>query len=295
VLRIARGDAVLGLLAVDRLAFPAYRERYLSLALSTVGVCALAIENARNRHRLVEAEKMASLGVMVAGVAHEVNTPVGVAMIAVSTLQDRTATLAERFAQRSMTHADLSRYLDDADQSAALVRSSLDRIARLTKAFRQVAIDGEAPQRQPMRVRRCIDEVVQAYAEQLARSRVRVELECDDALEVESYPDDWSTILSNLVSNSLRHGFKGRDSGRIDVRAGVRGETLVVEYEDDGVGIAPQARARIFDPFFTTDMQNGTGLGMHLVYNLVVHRMRGRIDCVARPGGGARFVIEVPR
>ena len=81
----------------------------------------------------------------------------------------------------------------------------------------------------------------------------------------------------------------------VELRAGLRGGALVIEYEDDGVGLSPEAQARIFDPFFTTDMRNGTGLGMHLVYNLVAHRLRGHIACGARPGGGARFVIEVPR
>ncbi|MFO1200044.1 MAG: ATP-binding protein [Burkholderiaceae bacterium] len=294
VVRIARGDDLFGVIAADRLAFPAFRERYLNLALSTVGVCALAIENARTRRRLVEAEKMASLGIMVAGVAHEVNTPVGVAMIAVSTMQDRAAQIARLFELRTLTQPDLARFLDDAKQAGALVRSSLERIGRLTQAFRQVAIDGTPPRREAMRVRGAIDEAVAGFADRLAAAGVRVRVECDEALAIDSYPGDWATILANLLSNSLRHGFRGRAAGAIDVRAGLRGGLLVVEYEDDGAGFAHDALARIFDPFFTTDMQSGTGLGMHLVYNLVTQRLRGHIAAESRAGGGARFVIEVP-
>lgn len=157
-----------------------------------------------------------------------------------------------------------------------------------------MAIDGTPPRREAMRVRGAIDEAVAGFADRLAAAGVRVRVECDEALAIDSYPGDWATILANLLSNSLRHGFRGRAAGAIDVRAGLRGGLLVVEYEDDGAGFAHDALARIFDPFFTTDMQSGTGLGMHLVYNLVTQRLRGHIAAESRAGGGARFVIEVP-
>ena len=158
LLRIASGDKTLGLIAVDGLAFPEFRERYLNLAIAISGVCALAIDNARTRKRLAETEKMASLGILVAGVAHEINTPVGVGLAASSTLQEQSEGLAQRFAERRMTQSDLQTYLAAAREEAALIRSNLERIGRLTDAFRQVAVEGKLPDRKRFRLKAAIED-----------------------------------------------------------------------------------------------------------------------------------------
>jgi signal transduction histidine kinase len=113
-------------------------------------------------------------------------------------------------------------------------------------------------------------------------------------LEIESYADDWHTIFLNLISNSLRHGFKGRAGGLIRIHIAVQSNRLKLDYSDDGNGIAPEVLARIFDPFFTTDLQQGMGLGMHLVYNLITHRLGGSIDCDSQSGLGVSFHITIP-
>jgi signal transduction histidine kinase len=294
LLRIARGEQVLGLVAVDRLAFPEYRERYLNLALAMSGVCALAIENARTRKRLMEAEKMASLGVMVAGVAHEINTPVGVGLAASSVLQEQSRRLAQRFAERSMTQSDLQGFLDSAQAEAGLIRSNLERIGQMVDAFRQVAIEGKPLSRRPFRLRACLDDVIASLGERLPAERVVVHILCDPDLEIESFPGDWASIFTNLITNSLRHGFKGREGGKIEIAVTKSAGQLVVDYADDGVGLSDEAQAHIFDPFFTTDLQHGMGLGMNLVYNLVSHRLDGSIACDSTPGQGAHFHLEMP-
>jgi signal transduction histidine kinase len=294
LLRIASGDKVLGLIAVDGLAFPEFRERYLNLALMITGVCALAIENARTRKRLAETEKMASLGILVAGVAHEINTPVGVGLAAASTLQEQSENLAQRFADRRMTQTDLQAYLAAAREEAALIRSNLERIGRLTDAFRQVAVEGKLPDRTRFRFRAAIEDVVASLGARMASDRVELRLNCDDALEIDSVPGDWSSIFTNLFINSLQHGFRGRDHGRIEVDVVLREGRLTVDYSDNGIGMVPETRKRVFDPFFTTDLQHGMGLGMHIVYNLVTQRFGGEIACDSEPGTGAHFHIEVP-
>ena len=128
----------------------------------------------------------------------------------------------------------------------------------------------------------------------LAVRNIEVALDCDEDLEIESIAADWTSILSNLVYNSLQHGFRNRDRGRIAIDVAATATMLRIDYSDDGRGMTATARARIFDPFFTTDMQNGMGLGMHLVYNLVTHRFGGSIACVSEPDKGAQFHIEVP-
>jgi signal transduction histidine kinase len=294
MLRIAHGERCLGLIAVDGFAFPEHRERYLNLALAISGVCALAIDNARTHKRLVEAERMASLAVLVAGVAHEINTPVGVGLAAASILEKQSASIALRFSERHMTQSDLSSYLSAAQEEAGLIRSNLERIGTLIDAFRQVAVQGRLPEKRRFRVGAMFRDILATQGEQLAARNVEVALDCDDSLEIESVAADWASILSNLVANSLQHGFRNRDRGRIAIDVAATATQLRIDYADDGGGMKATARARIFDPFFTTDMQNGMGLGMHLVYNLVTHRFGGSITCTSEPDKGAQFHIEVP-
>jgi signal transduction histidine kinase len=294
LLRISSGDRLLGLIAVDGLAFPDFREHYLNLALAISGVCALAIESARTRKRLAEAEKMASLGILVAGVAHEINTPVGVGLAASSTLQEQSEDLSQRFAERRMTQSDLQAYLAAAREEAALIRSNLERIGRLTDAFRQVAVEGKVPERTRFRFRTAIEDVAASLGARMADGRIELKLDCDNALEIDSIPVDWASIFSNLFTNSLHHGFRGRARGRIEIAVARLGERLTVDYSDDGMGMTAETRRRVFDPFFTTDLQHGMGLGMHIVYNLVTQRFGGEIACDSETGTGAHFHIEVP-
>ncbi len=296
LLRINHGEETLGLIAVDRLAFPAYRERYLNLALAVTGVCGLAIANARNRKRLLEAEKMASLDFLVAGVAHEINTPLGVSLAAASTLQDRSSQLAEQFAAHRMTQSELSQYLDVASASTGLICQNLGRIGHLIEVFHQVAVEGKAQEKRAIRLRNCLNEVILSFGERLNAERISIQIECATDLEIDSVMGDWASIFTNLIGDSLKHGFKGRSCGVIDISMlrDTQRMRLMLDYRDDGVGLAPQTLARMFDPFNTTDLQHGMGLGMHLVYNIVTRRMDGMIQCHSTAGNGVHFHIEVP-
>jgi len=296
LLRIGRGDQVLGLIAIDRLTFPSYRERYLNMALAVTGVCGLAIENARNRKKLLEAEKMASLAILVAGVAHEINTPLGIGLVAASSMQKQARELAQNFAARSMSQSDLQHYLELAESSTNLICRNLERIGNLTDTFRQVAVDGKPLEKSSFLLKDCLDDVIRSMGDRLPKERIEMRITCDPELEIESVPSDWASIFVNLIGNSLKHGFKGRERGSIDIRIELEssGKGLRVVYHDDGVGLAPETLARIFDPFFTTDLQHGMGLGMHLVYNLITHRLGGSIQCESQPGQGVRFHIDVP-
>lgn len=292
LLRIGHGDEPLACVAVDGLSFPEHRERYLNMALAITGICGLAIENTRNRRKLMEAEKLSSLGIMVAGVAHEINTPLGICLLAASDLAERTRRTADGFARRSMTQSDLESYLQGAGEATALLAANLDRIGHLVGAFRQVAMDGKPPDKRRFRLADCLDEVVKSLGDRLAR--VRLAVHCAADLEIDSLAGDWASILVNLISNSLRHGFKDGRTGSIRIEVTSGPKTLRLAYQDDGEGMAPEILAQIFTPFFTTDLQRGTGLGLYLVYNLVVHRLGGEIHCDSRPGQGVSFVIEVP-
>ena len=294
LLRINHGDETLGILAIEKLAFPQYLERYLNMALAISGVCGLAIDNARNRKRLIEAEKMASLGMLVAGVAHEINTPLGVGLTAASTLQNHSQSLSEHFAARSMTQSELTHYLETAATTTSLIRQNLERIGHLVDSFRQVALEGRAPDRQTLSLRACLGDVVLSLGDRIQPERIDLQIDCDPALEIESSRTDWASIFINLIGNSLKHGFKDKSHGKIAIRAVRDAKRLTLDYRDDGNGMSLEALNRIFDPIFTTDMQHGMGLGMHLVYNLITQRMGGSIQCESTPGNGVRFHIEIP-
>lgn len=295
LLRIGRAGAVVGKVAVLGLAFPGQRERYVNMALAMTGFCGVVIDNARIRHKLLQAEKMASLSILVAGVAHEIATPLGVDLVAASALQDQTRRLSQRFAERRMTQAELSLYLTQADEAASLIRKNLDRIGTLVDTFRQAATGGPAPQAQAVCLYDCVADVVQSLGQSLLQAGVQVHVECDPALHLQSYGGDWASVFTNLMGNSLKHGFKGLAHGHIHVRIEADAQHLRVHYRDDGHGMPPEVLAKVFEPFFTTDLQRGMGLGMHLVYNLVTQRFGGNIWCESQPDHGVSFFIQVPR
>ena len=294
LLRLEQAGTPMAILVVDQLALPRHRERYLNLALALAGVCALAIDTARTHKRLVEADKMASLGILVAGVAHEIGTPLGICLTAASTLQAQVRQLAEALAGQTMTRSSLTGFLARADTEAALIREHLDRLGRLSASFREAALDGAALGRSRFRLKACFDALLPGLARLPRPADLEILNHCDPGLELDSFEGDWTTIFTNLVTNSLQHGFRGRDHGRIELASAIGQAGLEVDYRDDGVGLTEEARTRIFDPFFTTDLQHGLGLGMNLVFNLVSHRLGGTITCTSRPGEGLKIHIEAP-
>ena len=271
-----------------------YAQAQAELAQTNLKLRASNLQLKETQKKLVEAEKMASLGILVAGVAHEINTPLGVGLLAVGSLHDQSADLAQRFAARTMTQSDLTQFLDMAGTSTDLIRQNLERIGRLIARFRQVAVQGQSSGTSTLHLRACLDDVIRSLGDQLPADRITVHIDCAAELEIESDADDWANIFINLIGNSLQHGFKAQGRGGIDIRVARDAGKLLIDYRDDGAGMGPEALARVFDPFFTTDLQNGMGLGMHLVYNLITHRMGGSIRCESQPGGGVHFRIEIP-
>jgi len=246
---------------------------------------------------LVESEKMASLGGLVAGVAHEINTPVGISVSAASYLQDRTTTVKDSLARGELSQPELASYLDDAAQSARLLLSNANRAAQLVQTFRQVAIDQTSEVRRQFDLRGYIEETLLSLQPKLAGAQVTVNVDCPPGLEMDSYPGPLAQVITNLALNSLQHGFEVGTPGTIRIVAHLSGDDEVVLcYEDDGRGIPEELHERIFEPFFTTRRGfGGTGLGLHLVYNIVTARLNGSIEVRNRAGGGTLFVLRLPR
>jgi signal transduction histidine kinase len=240
---------------------------------------------------------MASLGGLVAGVAHEINTPVGIAVSTASYLQDRTTAVRERLERGTLGDADIRSYLDDAAQSARLLLTNANRAAQLVQSFKQVAVDQTSDDRRYFDLRRYVEETLLSLQPKLKGTQVTVQVDCAPGIEMDSYPGPLALVITNLVLNSLQHAFTPGVPGTIRISARMEGDDeIVLCHEDDGRGIPQHLHDRIFEPFFTTRRGfGGSGLGLHLVYNIVTARLGGSIEVRERAGGGTLFILRLPR
>lgn len=244
---------------------------------------------------LVRAEKMASLGELVAGVSHEINTPVGIGITAVSHQQQITEALRRAFDAGTLTRADFTAYLDDARESLDMIHLNLARAAELVQSFKQVAADRGTWEHRRIALKEYLAEVLVSLRPRFRNTPYTVSLHAEEEISLETYPGAISQIITNLVVNSLVHGFEGRDRGSVYIEVVEIGSHAVLTYSDDGVGIAPDLIDRIYDPFFTTRRnRGGTGLGLNIVYNLVTQTLGGTIHCYSAPGKGTSFIIRIP-
>jgi PAS domain S-box-containing protein len=245
---------------------------------------------------LITSEKMASLGSLVAGIAHELNTPIGNSLLTATALQDIVRDFERKFADGGIKRSLLEAHLADTKQACAIMASSLGRAAELITSFKQVAVDQTCDQRRLFELDGLLRDTLATYAAQLRRANCEVRMEVEPGLRFESYPGSLGQVLSNLINNALLHAFEGRGSGAITIRAQQGGAGLVtLLFADDGVGMSPKTLHQVFDPFFTTKMgQGGSGLGMNIVYNIVTGVLRGTIAIQSEPGQGTVVTLVLP-
>ncbi len=249
----------------------------------------------RTQFQLVAAEKMASLGQLVAGVAHEINTPVGIAVTAASHLEQLTRKGESTFVAGTLTRSDLDQWRAAVKEGTTLILGSLERASRLIGSFKQVAVDQSSEQRRHLNLREFLQEVATALSPSYRRTGHQLEVDCDAGIELETYPGALFQILTNLVGNSLLHGFAERSNGRMRIEARLQGAHLMLRYRDDGCGMTADVAEHAFDPFFTTRRgSGGSGLGLHLVYNLCTQLLGGRIELDTAPGEGVQVVMTLP-
>lgn len=248
------------------------------------------------QRQLVESEKMAALGGLVAGIAHEINTPLGIGVTAASHLEDETRKLMKLVDEGKVSRAALDTYQTDALSSAQLILSNLRRAGQLIKSFKQVAVDQSSEQAREIDLRIYLEEILVSLGPALKKTSHKITVKCPDGLRLLTYPGAISQIVVNLVMNSLIHAFEGVDHGEIRIECEGYDEEWLLLYRDNGVGMREDVRLRVFDPFFTTKRgQGGSGLGLHVVYNLVTQLLHGSLDCVSAPGKGVEFQIQLPR
>jgi signal transduction histidine kinase len=246
---------------------------------------------------LVQAEKMAALGSLVAGVAHEINTPIGTALTSASHLAERTTAHIELFEAGKLKKSDLERYFGLARETCQLMLTNVERAAQLVQSFKQISVDQTSAERRRFDLRVYIDEILVSLRPRLKRTPHRVEVECPADILVDSYPGALSQTLTNLIMNSLTHAFDDGRVGRIAIQVTEPTvDEIEITYTDNGVGIPKPNLSRIFEPFFTTKRgAGGSGLGLHIVFNLVTQTLGGSIRAATGEDGGASFVVRFPK
>lgn len=244
---------------------------------------------------MMQAEKMAALGGLIAGVAHEVNTPVGVGVTAASYLHDSVRVFDERYREGKMRRADLEEFLQVARQSASILEINLSRASELIKSFKQVAVDQTGGEVRDFDLGTYVHEILTSLRPLFKNRAIAVVTDIPSPFPVMLQAGALAQIITNLVTNALLHAFDTDDKGEITVSAS-RSEGLIsMCFSDNGRGMTPEVTAKVFDPFFTTRRgKGGSGLGLHIVYNLVTQALQGDIRCDSREGQGTDFVLTFP-
>ena len=257
-----------------------------------------ALRNLRDTQQsLIEAEKLAALGRLVAGVAHEVNNPVGISLTVASSLERKTAMFATEVARGDVRRSSLNDFLEASRDASSQLVANLNRAAELITSFKQVAADRNYSDQRSFDLGDLTEQVVMSLRPGLRKHNLTLTVDCQPNLTMNSYPGPYGQVLTNLFLNAVAHAFPDGRPGAVDIKVRESGKDNVeIQFSDNGCGMSLDVRRRAFDPFFTTRRdQGGTGLGLHIVYSIVTNRLGGRLDLDSEPGGGTRIQIILPR
>lgn len=253
------------------------------------------LENLRNtQSQLIESEKLSSLGGMVAGVAHEINTPIGLCITTHSFIKDLFKEMKQRFDDGSISKSNFTEFMLNMEESVDILSKNLERAAKLVKSFKHVSEDQAGEAARKFNLDEYLQEILSTLHPKLKMTNHLVNIRCADDIEIQGYPGALSQVITNLVMNSLLHGFENIDQGTITIEVERHNDQIEILYADDGQGLSKEAQVKIFEPFFTTKRgYGGTGLGMHLVYNLVNQALQGTIQ-LQQASQGCAFTITIP-
>lgn len=245
--------------------------------------------------QLVESEKMVALGNLVAGVSHEINTPIGIGVTAASYLDEKSRAFAGLFQESKMKRSDLEDYLKTVRETTGMIQTNLIRASELIRSFKQVAVDRSVETKRKFLIKEYIREVLISLHPNLKKTKLKVVQLGRDGVEVYSDPGAISQIVTNLIMNSIIHAYDADAEGNITINTSSYKNEMTLHYSDDGKGMPKEVLEQIFNPFFTTNRSGGgTGLGMHIVYNLVTQSLGGTIRCESTVGVGTDFIIQIP-
>ena len=247
------------------------------------------------KERLLEAEKMASLGMLSAEVSHEVNTPIGISITSASYLLDLLSNLKEDLNQEKLSKKQIEIFIEKAQQNTQLLSGNLNRASDLITSFKHVAVDQTSDKVRLIVVSKYIDEIIQSLHPKLKKTNHCIKVHCDESIEISSHPGAIAQIIINLIINSISHGFENINSGEIVINISLHQQILHIDYKDNGHGLTEDGIKQLFIPFYTTKGdQGGSGLGTHIIHNLVVDTLNGSIEVNNDGGHGLSYHIEFP-
>ncbi|MFO7869382.1 MAG: tetratricopeptide repeat protein [Bacteroidales bacterium] len=248
----------------------------------------------KTQKQLIESEKMASLGNLVAGISHEINTPVGIGIAASSSLFTQTESLKELFESKKMKQSDLQDYLLSTQEASRLIQSNLVRTGNLVKSFKQISVDEMTDNKRTFIVCDYIKEVITSLSAHMSERDFDLHIECPEKIELESYPAAYARIITNMIKNVMHHAYTEDEKHQVKIHIQKVENELLLDFSDYGKGMPPEVVKKVFNPFFTTNMQTGKGLGMSMVFNAVVKQLHGDISCESEEGKGTTYHIRVP-
>ena len=256
-----------------------------------------ALRNLREtQNSLIEAEKLAALGRLVAGVAHEINNPVGTSVTVASALERKTAAFAAEVAQGNVRRSSLNEFLEISREASSQLVANLNHAAELVQSFKQVATDRSYSNQRIFDLGDLTEQIVKSLRPGLGKQHLTLYVECQPNLTMNSYPGPYGQVLTNLFLNSVAHAFPDGKAGMIEIKVRASGnDNVEILFSDDGCGMSLDVRRRAFDPFFTTRRdQGGTGLGLHIVYSIVTNCLGGRLNLNSEPGKGTMIKLILP-
>ncbi|MFZ6654907.1 GAF domain-containing sensor histidine kinase [Undibacterium sp. TJN19] len=292
-----------GVIAIQSTQKNAFQRVHLDIATMLSAYTAIAIENADTYQQLLKAqqilvsqEKLAALGALVAGVAHELNTPIGNSLLTATTLQEQSAIFLKKLDENSLKRSDLNNFSATINNANDLLVRNLMSASDLVSSFKQVSADQTSQNRRTFNLKQTTMEVVRTLHSLIHKRGHTLDIEIPDDIQMNSYPGPYGQILNNFVNNALLHAFEHRENGKMQLRAHktTDGQVQLV-FSDNGQGIETGDLRRIFDPFFTTKLgHGGSGLGLSIVHNLATSIMHGNIEVESIPGLGTRFILTLP-
>lgn len=253
------------------------------------------IELQKSQEELIRSERLVALGNMVAGVAHEINTPVGICITESTFLEDQTNNLLSLLESDQLTYSKFQKFIENAKAVSNSIHRNLVRVGNLIKSFKLVAIDQTTDESRQFNLKQYLEEVMLSLQSKVKQKQHTLTINCPNDLIINSYPGVFAQIFTNFVINSLLHGFENMFQGLIQIEISTQENKLIVNYKDNGKGMDSNTLKQVFDPFFTTNRANGgSGLGLHVVYNIVTQKLNGQILCCSSPGQGVEFKIVIP-
>lgn len=250
----------------------------------------------QTQDRLVQSEKMAALGGLVAGITHEVNTPVGIGVTATSFLSEKIQALQKAYQDKTLSPRNLEQFIAEASETACLLESNLNRASDLIASFKQIAVDQTSEAIRTIQLSTYLQEIIRSLLPHFKKTKHQIEVNCPKDLQLTCPAGAISQIFTNLLMNSLIHGFEDMEQGEIRITVLDEGDDIDIRFSDNGKGLNDEQLEKLFHPFFTTKRgAGGSGLGTHITYNLVRQTLKGSIDVNSEPGKGLHYHIRFPK